>query len=116
MGGYLTLLFRGERLVAEIHRFSDFAEERKRPEGPKVRIADVVGREILITGFLIEPSKYSDSNGNTKDRLTLEFIIDGEKHILFTGATLLIEWTQKYQGEIPFYATITNNGRCYIYS
>lgn len=102
--------------MSEIHRFSDFAEEQKRPEGPKVKIADLVGREILITGFLIEPSKFKNPDGSPKDRLTLEFILDGEKHILFTGATVLIALTQKYQGKIPFYATINYNGRYYSFT
>jgi hypothetical protein len=102
--------------MTDIHRFSDFAEERKRPEGPKVRIADLVGRQILITGFLVEPSKFKNPDGSKKDRLTLEFVLDGKKHIVFTGAVVLIDLTQKYQGEIPFYATIDYNGRYYSFS
>jgi len=84
-------------------RFRDFAEEKKRLEGSGLKIADIVNKEILITGYSIDPSKYPARDGSPRNRLGLEFILDGEKHVTFTGSEVLMALIEKYPHKIPFY-------------
>ncbi|MFA5408098.1 MAG: hypothetical protein WC343_04925 [Bacilli bacterium] len=106
----------GGSKTADIPRFCDFADERKRLEGTKLKIAEIVNQEIRVTGFTVEPSKYAKENPGSKERLMLEFIIEGEKHILFTGSEVLIAQIQKYQDKVPFYTTIKHIDRYYTFS
>ncbi len=96
-------------------RFSDFAEEKKRLEGTGLKIADIVNKEILITGYSIDPSKYPARDGSPRNRLGLEFILDGEKHVTFTGSEVLMALIEKYPHKIPFYTTIKHIDRYYTF-
>ena len=83
-------------------RFVDFAEEKQPLEGKKRKIDEILNTEILITGFRIGKSKhYKDRN-----LLTLQFENGGTKHILFTSSEVLIDQSQKYEGNMPFLTTI----------
>ena len=62
---------------------------------------DILNIEILITGFKVGKSKYKDKN-----YLTLQFDIDDDKYVLFTGSAVLTDQMQKYRDEIPFYTKI----------
>lgn len=95
-------------------RFSDFAQEAKPMDGAKLKIDDVINREILIIGCKIKESKYSRTNSS--NCLTLQFIMDEKRYVLFTGSSILIEQMQKYKDEIPFLATIKKIDRYYTLS
>ncbi|MFA5445258.1 MAG: hypothetical protein WC262_09845 [Bacteroidales bacterium] len=99
--------------TAEFPRFSDFADEKKRLEGTGLKVADILNKEILITGYSIDPSKFPAKDGSPRNRLALEFILDGEKHVTFTGSEVLMALIEKYPHKIPFYATITPIDRYY---
>jgi hypothetical protein len=81
-----------------------------------MRIADLVNQEIQITGYSIDRSKFTNADGDKKDRLTLEFLLDGEKHIAFTSSGVLIAQIVKYQDMIPFITTIKYINRYYTFS
>lgn len=72
-------------------RFSDFAKEPNVMVGDKIKIDEVLGKEIKIIGHKISDSK---QKVGTKV-LTLQFILDGEERILFTGSNVLIEQMEK---------------------
>lgn len=98
----------------KIKRFSDFAQEAKPMDGAKLKIDDVINKEILIIGCKIKDSKYSKSNSSRC--LTIQFVMDDKRYVLFTGSTILIEQMEKYQHEIPFLATIKKIDRYYTLS
>lgn len=89
-------------------KFSDFAEEHKPLEGDKLKIDSVLNQEIEITGYKVGKSKYKKS-----DYLTLQFKIDGNFNVLFTGSGVLIDQLQKYENEIPFMAVIKKINKYY---
>ena len=91
------------------HYFSDFATEDKPLEGEKKKLDGILNVEILIIGFKIGKSKYKDEN-----YLTLQFDINNNKYILFTGSVVLSDQMQKYQDEIPFYTKIKKIKNYYI--
>lgn len=95
-------------------RFSDFAEEPELLDGSKLKMEEVLNKEILITGFKISDSKFSKSN-NPKC-LTLQFEMDDEKHVIFTGSTVLINQIEKYKDEIPFLTTIKKIDKYYSFT
>jgi len=91
-------------------RFSDFAKGHQPLEGSKCSINDVLNREILILNYRLGASKYSQT-----PCLTLQFMLDEEKHVLFTGSTVLIEQIEMYKKELPFYATIKKIDKYYTF-
>ena len=91
-------------------KYSDFAEE-KILDGDKIKIDDVLNKEIKITGHSIKISKYSKNKNG--DYLTLQIELDNEKYIIFTGSDVLIDQLKKYNSEIPFLATIRKINKYY---
>ena len=88
-------------------RFSDFAAHEGPLEGKKVRIDDVLNVEVLITAYRLKESKYQRSSA--PDCLTIQFEYPDrpeEKHVIFTGSTVLCDQMRKYKEHLPFLATI----------
>ena len=102
--------------MADYPRFRDFSIEDKRLEGTKLKLGDIVNKEILITGFSLAESKYTGDRSVHKEYLTLEFEVGGEKHIVFTGSEVLSQQIQKYKENIPFYVTIKQIDRYYSFT
>ena len=95
-------------------RFSDFAEEDGPLEGEKVRIDSILNQEILVTGHKIKKSKYTKEGA--EQCLTVQFQIDENTKIFFTGSNVLIEQLEKYGHEMPFVATVKKIDRYYTFS
>lgn len=92
-------------------KFSDFAQERLPLDGDKIRLDEVINRELLITGYSIKRSKY-DKNNSGKC-LTLQIELDQDRRVVFTGSDVLIEQMEKYGDHVPFLATIKKIDRYY---
>lgn len=93
-------------------RFSDFGiENLDQFPGRKIDIEDVFDKEILITAFKIEPSKFANederrSKGSSNpNRLKLAFEMEDKEYITFSGSKNLQETIVKVP-ELPFYTTI----------
>ena len=95
-------------------RFSDFAEESELLNGSKLKIEEVLNREILIVGFRISDSKFHKSN--SPKCLTLQFELEDEKHVVFTGSNVLINQIERYKEEIPFSTTIRKIDKYYSFT
>ena len=94
--------------------FSDFAQESGPLDGSKVKIDEILNKEIEVIGFKLKESKYTKSNSS--QCLTIQFIMDGSRHVVFTGSSVLMEQMKKYQDEIPFIATIKKIDKYYTLS
>jgi hypothetical protein len=92
-------------------RFSDFAKEHQPLDGAKLKIEDILNKEILLLDFRVKPSKY-EKNGC----LTLQFMIGEETHVVFTGSTVLTDQIMGYKSELPFYTTIKKIDRYYTFT
>ena len=93
-------------------RFSDFAEEQTL-DGDKVKLDDVLNKEIVVTGYVVTKSKYK-SSGDMCPKL--QFEVDGARYILFTGSNVLINQIERYHDEIPFITTIKKVDKFYTFS
>ncbi len=83
-------------------RFSDFADNEKL-DGKKLKIEDILDKEIIIKNYTIKNSKYSKENGLY---ITIQFEMNNENHICFTSSKVLTEQLTKYKDNIPFITII----------
>lgn len=94
-----------------MRKFSDFAEEEKPLDGAKARLDDLLNQEVLVTGCKIRGSKYKEK-GSGKC-LTLQVERGGERMVVFTGSSVLIEQMEKYGPQIPFLTVVKKIDRYY---
>lgn len=98
--------------MAEYPRFSDFAEESKSFEGDKKKIEDILNKEILIIDFKIKDSKQRQNSLYA----TIQFRIDDNTFIVFSGSTVLINQLKKYKENLPFFTIIKRIDKYYTLS
>ena len=92
-------------------RFSDFAKPNGVMTGDKIKIDNILGQEIKVLSYKIGESKHKI---NSKV-LTLQFVLNGEERILFTGSGVLIDQCESYKSEMPFLATIEKVDKFYTF-
>lgn len=93
-------------------RFSDFAKPSGILTGDKIRINDILGKEIEVIGYKISDSK---QKLGTK-YLTLQIRVNGQERVLFTGSNILIEQIEQYGHEIPFWTKIERVNRFFTFT
>lgn len=95
----------------EFKRFSDFAQDKVGLVGDKKTIAEILNKEILVTGYRILEGKYPVG----KALLHLQFKYNDIYYTVFTNGTVLLKQIKQYEKEIPFYATIKKLGNYYTF-
>ena len=96
----------------EVHSFSDFADIRPPMDGKKRRIEEVLNKPITIRGHKIIASKKNAG----EMCLHLQFEMEGELCILFTGSAVLIDQCEKYAEKIPFRTSIIKVDKYFTFS
>lgn len=74
-------------------------------------LQEVVGKQIVVTGYKITKSKFKEDN-----YVAIQFELEGEQRVAFTGAQVLIEQLKKYGEQIPFETTIKKMGKFYSFT
>ncbi len=94
-----------------LQKFSDFAEPHTKLEGDKVKIENILNREIAITGFRIAKSKIKEN----QNYLTIQFMYKGENEprVVFTGSQVLSDQIREHEVHIPFVTMIKKVGNYY---
>lgn len=106
-----------EKEVKAIKSFSDFNIELTSTAltGDKIDMSDLLNREIIITAYSIDQSKFPEK-GNGK-RLTLQFNIDERQRVVFTGSIQLQDLIQKVDPDnYPFSTTIIKQNKGYKFT
>ena len=93
-------------------RFSDFAKGQSILDGDKIKIKEILDEEIEVLSYQIIDSKYKDK----EKCLKLQFKINDEKRILFTGSSVLIKQCQENEAEFPFISTIKQIDKYYTFT
>ena len=93
-------------------RFSAFARDKLPMPGKKRRLDEILNREIIVTDFRITKSKKRDGT----DCLQMQFILDGEACVAFTGSAVLTDQIQAARDNIPFRGTVVKIDRYYSFS
>lgn len=96
-----------------MERFGDFVDNDEKPfSGDKVRLNDLINKELIILRYKVRPSKYKDKSDRCA---TVQFKYDenGEEKIFFTGSSVIISQLEKYNEKLPFLACIKHIDRYY---
>lgn len=95
-------------------KFSDLGIKTDLQEtlaGDKIKMHKILNRAITVHNFRIEPSKF------TGQCLYMQIEIDGEKRVVFTGSTGLLQAIQKIQKtDFPFETTIEKDNDRYEFT
>jgi len=94
-----------------VKAFSEFSTEEQPLDGRKSRMDDILNQKIIVTGFRIKTSNYSKNE--TGKYLTLQFEMNNETQIIFTGSDVLIGQMERYGQEVPFATTVKKINRYY---
>ena len=79
---------------SDIPEIADVIPDRETLDGSKVKIDSILNVPLIFTGWRIEESKHK-KQGNDQC-LTLQFILNGERHIVFTGSNVLISQIEAF--------------------
>jgi hypothetical protein len=101
-----------EKEMGPVKRFGDFAKEYNPLDGAKLKIDDILNKEILVTAIRLKPSKFN----KIPDFLTIQFELNGERYVCFTGSLVLAEQAKKYEKELPFAATVKKIDKYYTFT
>jgi len=80
---------------SDIPEIADVIPDRETLDGSKVSIDRIVNMPLVFTGWRIDESKHKKP-GNERV-LTLQFVQDGIKHIIFTGSNVLISQIEAFE-------------------
>ena len=98
-------------IIITYPKFSDFAPASGKLDGEKMKLADILDKEILVTGYAVHKSKFKDEM-----YLTLQFEIDSIKRIIFTGSGVLTNQIETYADKIPFFFFFLNFGKYFAFT
>lgn len=101
-----------------MNKFSQFniKTSTKGFEGDKIKISKILNREIVVHDFKIEDSKVFKQAGSGKC-LHLQISISGQKHIVFTSSSGLIDAINQIpESGFPFITTIIEENDRYIFT
>lgn len=78
-------------------------------DGDKIKIVKVMNRDIVISNFKLEPTKYPKNKSGKCLHLQIE--LDGEKKVIFTGSDVLIRTIEQIKKEnLPIACQIIQEG------
>ncbi len=98
--------------MKEYPDFASFAEESKPLDGDKKKIDDILGQNILVLDFKINPSKQNKGTSYA----TIQFKIDKINYVVFTGSSVLSGQLEKYKDNLPFNTVIKKINKYYTFS
>jgi hypothetical protein len=85
-------------------------------EGDKIKISRILDKEIIVHAFRLEDSKVFKDRGTCKC-LHLQISLDGDKHVVFTSSSGLIEAIcQVNEADFPFMTTIRRENDRFLFT
>lgn len=91
--------------------FVDSDEDEGPLDGEKMKIVDILNKEILILNFNIRKSKIKEGN-----YVIIQFKLDDEKHVIFTTATRLMKKLERHKDKMPYRVTIIQEFNYFTFS
>jgi len=93
-------------------RFSSFAKNQMPMPGNKKHLDDILNREITVIDYRMRRSTKRDGT----ECLQLQFMLDNEVCVLFTGSSVLSNQIKECGDKMPFVTTIVKIDRYYSFS
>ncbi|MBR5355148.1 MAG: hypothetical protein IK122_03400 [Alphaproteobacteria bacterium] len=98
--------------VDNIESFSVFARDKLPMPGKKKRIDEILEKVISVVDFRIMKS----SKRENTECLQIQFVLDKEVYVVFTGSVVLIDQIQSVKDKLPFNAKIVKIDKYYSFS
>lgn len=98
--------------VNQCPAFSDFAKDKLPMPGDKKRLGEILNKEILVTDFRVTQSKQRDG----EKCLQIQFVMNSNVYVLFTGSSVLIDQIQSAKDKIPFKTSVVKVDRYFSFS
>lgn len=92
--------------------FASFAKNQLPMPGNKKHLDEIINREIMVIDYRIRRSIQRDGT----DCLQLQFLLNDEICVLFSGSSVLINQIKDCADKIPFVTTIVKIDRYYSFS
>lgn len=92
--------------------FSDFAKDKLPMPGDKKRLGEILNKEILVTDFRVTKSKQRDG----EKCLQMQFVMNSNVYVLFTGSSVLIDQIQSAKDKIPFKTAVVKVDKYFSFS
>ena len=92
--------------------FSVFARGKLPLPGTKMRLDQILNREILVTDFRIMKSKHHPG----QECLQFQYLLDNQVCVSFTGSGVLMDQITSVGDNIPFNTTVVKIDRYYSFS
>ena len=92
--------------------FSDFAKDKLPMPGDKKRLGEILNKEILVTDFRVTQSKQRDG----EKCLQIQFVMNSNVYVLFTGSSVLIDQIQSAKDRIPYKTSVVKVDRYLSFS
>lgn len=92
--------------------FSVFARGKLPLPGIKMRLDQILNREILVTDFRIIKSKHHPG----ENCLQIQYLMDDQVCVSFTGSAVLMDQITSVGDNIPFNTTVVKIDRYYSFS
>ena len=99
-----------------MNRFSEFASEEKPFDGDKVKIDDILNKEIVVCDFKQARSKYPESRTGNYTTLSIRLTCTDRNVVVFTGSEVIHDQCVKYKEHMPFVATIKKINKYYTFT
>ena len=97
-------------------RFSEFSKEQTPLEGDKIKIDDIVNKEIIVCGYKTGKSKYQDNENGKYTTIQLKLTEEDKPMVVFTGSAVLCQQLEKYENYMPFRTVIRKFNRYYSFT
>ena len=65
-------------------------------DGTKMQLSDILNIPLVFTGWTFGSSKFKSNSNHDMERMTLQFDLNGEKHIVFTSSEVLIAQVREF--------------------
>ncbi len=98
--------------VDKCDKFANFAKDKLPMPGKKKRLDEILNREIIVTDFRITKSKRKEGT----DCLQIQFMMDDDVFVAFTGSSVLSDQIQSARDNIPFRGTVVKVDKYYSFS
>lgn len=98
-----------------MNNFTDFdiKPRIKAYVGDKIQVKKILNVQIKVLAFKVEPSKKKPGT----DLLTLQIEKDGDKRVVFTGSTVMIDQIRRVTDDkLPFQTTIKGDNDYYEFT
>ena len=95
-----------------LHSFSEFAKGESLVSGEKIKIDDVLEKEIIVHGYMVSDSKFKPNEKCLKIGIELNHL----NRVIFTGSKILLKQCEKYKDKMPFKTKLVKVNKHYAFS